>query len=282
MSEESIPVLEHDTYTFATSDDLLAYSDVGPRDGVPLVLLHSAFVDHTQFDALVPALVDGGHRVIAPDARGHGASANASRPFRQADDLAALLRHLDLGTPAVLVGLSMGALIAVDTAIEHPGLVRGLIIGPWWTGDVDAGDAWSVARAQAQSAALAAGDIPAWLDEFAAWIPGPTRTFADVDPAIVERVKAMALRTLMKHTPDEPDYRIPVEGLLARARSIAVPVLAVSGGLDLPGALVTVAAVVDAVPGARSLSMPEAGHYTAMEQPEEYARMVMEFVRGLG
>ncbi|WP_420711963.1 alpha/beta fold hydrolase [Streptomyces sp. MMG1533] len=50
----------------------------------------------------------------------------ATEPFRRADDLAALLRHLDAG-PAVLVGLSMGGVIATDTVLEYPELVRAVV-----------------------------------------------------------------------------------------------------------------------------------------------------------
>ncbi|WP_143673523.1 alpha/beta fold hydrolase, partial [Streptomyces griseiscabiei] len=84
------------TRTFQSDDGPLAYLDTGQESGrkagpgTPLVLLHGGFTDHRMWRDLVPALVAAGHRVIAPDARGHGASANASRPFRLTDDLAAL------------------------------------------------------------------------------------------------------------------------------------------------------------------------------------------------
>lgn len=281
MSRKSLSPSPQALDTFESDDGLLAYRDVGPRDGAPLVLLHSGFVDHTQFDDLVPGLVADGYRVIAPDARGHGWSANATRPFRQVDDLAAVLRHVDLGGPAVLVGLSMGALIAIDTALEYPDSVRGLIVSGWGMCAPDLSDPWSAALQEAQSQALAAGDIPRWLEAFAAWAPGPSRTLADVDPELIRRIKDMALRTLMKHTPDEPDYRVPVDDVAARARNIAVPVLAVNGPLDVPGVLAGVAALVDAVPDGRGVRLEGTAHYTAMERPEAFGEIVAEFVRAL-
>ncbi|MFJ6216711.1 alpha/beta fold hydrolase [Streptomyces sp. NPDC092296] len=268
-----------DLATFASDDGPLAYRDAGPRDGRPLVLLHSGFVDHTQFDNLVPGLVAQGHRVIAPDARGHGYSANASKPFRQADDLAALLRHLDLGTPAVLVGVSLGGLIAIDTAIEHPGLVRALVVSGRGLGEPDLSDPWSAALQEAQARALATGDIPGWLDCFAQWAAGPTRTLDDLDPDLVRHIKEMALRTLLKHTPDEPNHCVPVADVALRAKDIAVPVLAVNCALDTPGCLDTVAALLDAVPDGRSTQLAGAAHYTTMEQPAEFTRILMDFLR---
>ncbi|MBG7697666.1 alpha/beta hydrolase [Streptomyces sp. MC1] len=113
-----------ETRSFTTCDGSLAYRDVG--EGRPLVLLHAGFFDHSMWDEQIRAFAPH-YRVIAPDARGHGASSNATRPFRPADDLAALLRHLDVG-PAVLVGVSMGGGTAVDTALEHPELVRAVVV----------------------------------------------------------------------------------------------------------------------------------------------------------
>ncbi|WP_420714398.1 alpha/beta fold hydrolase [Streptomyces sp. NRRL WC-3744] len=116
---------EHsETLSFTTCDGSLAYRDAG--EGRPLVLLHAGFFDHSMWDEQIRAFAPH-YRVIAPDARGHGASSNATRPFRPADDLAALLRHLDVG-PAVLVGISMGGGTAVDTALEHPELVRAVVV----------------------------------------------------------------------------------------------------------------------------------------------------------
>ncbi|HET9168627.1 MAG TPA: alpha/beta hydrolase [Actinospica sp.] len=263
---------------FESGDGPLAYRDSGPRDGHPLVLLHSAFVDHTQFDELVPGLVDQGYRVIAPDARGHGQSANASRPFRQTDDLAALLRHLALPSPAVLVGLSMGALIAIDTALEHPELVGALVVSGRGVCEPDHSDPWSMERERAQTAALAAGDLAGWADGFSRWASGPHRAFEEVDPEVARRIREMAVRTLMKHTPDEPNHLVPVENVAGRAKDIAVPVLAINGALDSPGVLATVTALMDLVPNGRTTRIEGVAHYTSMEAPREFARIVTEFL----
>ncbi len=279
MTETSIPTAGHlrPYDSFESSDGPLAYRDAGPRDGLPLVLLHSGFADHTQFDNLVPALAER-YRVITPDARGHGYSANASEPFRQTDDLAALLRHLDLGRPVVLVGISMGAVIAVDTVLEHPELVRALVVSGRGIGEPDLGDPWSAARQEAQRAALSVGDVPGWLDGFAQWIPGPRRSLADVAPGVADKVKEMALRTLMKHAPGETDHLVPVDGVAARAAGITVPVLAINGAFDAPGTVQTADALLRAVPDGRTVLLDGAGHFTTMEQPEAFVRALEAFL----
>lgn len=68
--------------------------------------------------------------VIAADYRGHGRGPRPSAPFRLidvADDVAALLRHLD-ATPAVAVGYSMGGAVAQLLWRRHPDVVAGLVL----------------------------------------------------------------------------------------------------------------------------------------------------------
>ncbi|MFD9561014.1 alpha/beta fold hydrolase [Streptomyces sp. NPDC059994] len=146
------------------------------------MLLHNGFADSTQFDTLIPGLTALGHRVIAPGARGHGRSVNASKPFRQADDLADLLRHLGL-RQVVLVGVSMSGMIGVDTAVEHPDLVRALVVSGRGLGEPDLTDPWSAAVAERQHTAPAGGDLPGCLDGFVEWIAGPRRSLEEIDPA---------------------------------------------------------------------------------------------------
>jgi 3-oxoadipate enol-lactonase len=101
-------------------------------EGIPVVLLHGLTATHRYVVMGSRALERSGHRVIAPDARGHGRSAPAPDPAAyRYDDLASdVLRLLDeRGVPrAVLAGASMGAHTALCLALEHPGRVAGLVL----------------------------------------------------------------------------------------------------------------------------------------------------------
>lgn len=264
--------------TFTSDDGDLHYRDTGT--GRPLVLLHSGFADGTQWDDVVPRLARD-HRVIVPDARGHGASANATRPFRTTDDLAALLRHLDCG-PAALVGVSMGAMTAFDTALEHPDLVRALVLCGGGATLPGFEDPWTAKLSAAAHGALAAADLPAWFDAFLQWAAGPERAPAEVAPAVVERLRAMAARTLAKHFPGEPDHRVAVTGGAERAAEIRVPVLALNGDLDSPDFVERAELVARAAPGGRCATVPGTAHYPNMERPDDFCRAVEDFLRTAG
>ncbi|MGW9117620.1 alpha/beta fold hydrolase [Streptomyces sp. NPDC055663] len=259
---------------FETEDGRLVHRDTG--EGPLLVLLHGGFLDHGMWDHQVPEL-SRHHRVIVPDARGHGGSANATRPFRHTDDLAALLRHLDAG-PAVLAGVSMGAATAVDTALEYPDLVRALVVGGAGTSEPEFDNPWTQGVLAAQARALGAGDIEGWIDAFVLFVAGPHRMLDDVDRAVVARVREMAARTLSKHSGGEADPRVPVPDTWARAAGIAVPVLAVNGSIDAADHLALARRLVRTVADGREVLVEGAAHYPNMEKPDVFSRILGDFL----
>ncbi len=260
-----------------TDDGRLAYRDTGAGD--PLVLLHGGFLDQHMWHAQLPILAE--HcRVIAPDARGHGASDNATRPFRHADDLAALLAHLGVG-PAVLAGVSMGGSIAVDTALEHPDLVRALVVSGAGTSQPRFRDPWTLDVLGRWSAALAAGDLDASVDAFVSLGVGPHRVPEDVDPDVIRHTRRMARRTMSKHTKGERDWQLPVTDTWTRAAGIAVPVLTINGDLDSPDHLAMAEQLARTVADGRTVTVRGAAHYPNMERPAAFNAALAEFLREL-
>lgn len=96
--------------------------------GEPLVLLHGGF-GATELLAPLIGTLAAGRRVIAVDLQGHGRTADIDRPLRaelMADDIAALIEHLGLDRADVM-GYSLGGMVALRTAIQHPERVRRLV-----------------------------------------------------------------------------------------------------------------------------------------------------------
>ncbi|MEU1285939.1 alpha/beta hydrolase [Kitasatospora sp. NPDC005856] len=263
--------------SFDSGHGHLAYLDAGT--GEPVVLLHGGLLDHRSWTDQLPALLPE-HRVISPDTRGHGASDNASRPFRPADDVADLLRHLGLG-PVTVIGLSMGGTIALDLALEHPELIRALVISGNGTGESEFNDPWLGELAAEQSAALAEGDAERWLDSFTRLASGPYRALDEVDPEVVRRLKEMTRRTVAKHTPDEPQYLVPVTDTWKRLTGITVPLLAINGGIDSTDHIGLAERVVRTVVDGRAVTVEGTGHYPNMERPEEFNTHLLGFLRAL-
>ena len=105
----------------------LGYQIVG--EGKPLVLLHGGFGSVEMFGPNIELLA-ANNQVIGVDLQSHGRSPAADRPMRfetMADDIAALIRSLDLERVAIM-GFSLGGAVGLRTAIQHSDVVERLVL----------------------------------------------------------------------------------------------------------------------------------------------------------
>ncbi|HJZ01224.1 MAG TPA: alpha/beta hydrolase, partial [Streptosporangiaceae bacterium] len=105
----------------------LYYEEHG--SGQPLILLHGGLGSGDMYAPILPLLAKG-RRVITVDLQAHGRTADIDRPLRYetlGDDVAGLIRHLGVAQADVM-GYSFGAATALRTAIQHPDLVRRLVV----------------------------------------------------------------------------------------------------------------------------------------------------------
>jgi pimeloyl-ACP methyl ester carboxylesterase len=117
---------------FTVDSDGVALAGESAGEGIDVVLLHGLTATRRYVVMGSRALERSGHRVVAYDARGHGASAPAREPSaygydQLARDLAAVLDGLGIER-AVLAGASMGAQTALRFALERPERVAALAI----------------------------------------------------------------------------------------------------------------------------------------------------------
>ena len=106
--------------TFTVNGASLFYEIIGA--GPTIVLISGGgLLDHRLWNPQTAGFADG-HRVVRYDIRGIGRSTRPDAPFSHSDDLAQLLAALE-AAPADIVGLSFGAAIAIDLALDHPALV---------------------------------------------------------------------------------------------------------------------------------------------------------------
>jgi pimeloyl-ACP methyl ester carboxylesterase len=98
--------------------------------GPLLVILPSRGRDSEDYDAVAAGIAQAGFRVLRPQPRGTGRSAGPMKGLTLHDfarDVAAVIEHAR-GGPAVIAGHAFGNWIARMTAVDHPRLVRGVII----------------------------------------------------------------------------------------------------------------------------------------------------------
>lgn len=114
---------------YAPVNGLRMYYEILGAGDPPLVVLHGAYGTIESSRVLVPALA-ATRRVVVPEQQGHGRTADVDRPLsyeQMADDTVALLRYLGIAR-ADLFGYSMGGRTALQFAVQHPDLVRKLVL----------------------------------------------------------------------------------------------------------------------------------------------------------
>ena len=97
--------------------------------GEPLILLHGGVGEIQMFGEVLPSLAQN-QRVVAVDLQAHGRTADIDRPLSfelMADDIAALIKHLGI-EEADVMGYSLGGGVALRTAIQHPEVVKKLVL----------------------------------------------------------------------------------------------------------------------------------------------------------
>jgi pimeloyl-ACP methyl ester carboxylesterase/tetratricopeptide (TPR) repeat protein len=257
------------TATLATGV-VIPYVEQGPAAGTPVIFLHGVTDSWRSFEHLLPELPPA-MRAIAITQRGHG---DASRPatYRYTDmagDVAAFMDALQIRS-AVLVGHSMGSLVATRTAIDHPSRVRGLVLlggMPTIKGHPAVQELWDTSLA-----ALVDPVDPALARAFQdSTVATPIAT-AQMDTFVAESLKVPA-RVWQATFREFLDTDFAAD--LGR---ITVPTLVVSGGKDSFSRQQERNGLLAGIPGATALDYPELGHALHWERPATIAADVARFV----
>lgn len=244
-------------------------------EGRPLVLLHAGICDGRMWDGQFDALA-ATRRVLRYDRRGFGRTTQGAEAFSHVEDLAGLLNHFDLGR-VTLVGCSQGAKIALDFALTRAAQVGSLVL----VAPSVSGHAYSAApppQYEEIERAEAAGDVERVNElELQIWVDGPRRSPEEVDRGVRELVREMNHAALTSSAGEQLPPAVSAAGRLDEVR---VPTLIVVGDLDTPQTLEAAGVLARGVRGARLEVMEGTAHLPNMERPEEFNRLVTEFLQG--
>ena len=244
----------------------MAYTLSG--DGPTVVLLHGWTCNRRFWEPQIEALSTD-HRVLAPDFRGHGGSdvpINGYTLARLAEDVHEMMWALDMA-PAVVVGHSMGGMVAQQLAVSHPEDLSALVLVATAAADPDG----QLISGRIASDAVEAGYSDAFLRYLPGWFP------SDGDADLREWVKSQMLRTpervalgLVEDYRDF-DFRNDLPG-------IRVPALAVAASSDVSTAPARSEEIAGLIPGARLVTIERAGHFVQLERPGEVNTALQEFL----
>lgn len=257
---------------FDAGDVRIHYRVDGPEDGAPVVFANSLGTDMRLWDPILPMLPEG-LRIIRWDKRGHGLSTVPSGPYSMGaliSDCERLLDHLEV-RDCVFVGLSIGGMIAQGLAIKRLDMIRAMVLS---------------------NTAAKIGTPELWDDRIAAVQKDGVESLAD---AVMERWFSAQFRArpelelwrnMLVQQADNgyagcsaaisgTDFFTPTSGL-------RLPCLGIAGAEDGSTPPDLVRETTDLIPASKFHLIRRAGHLPCVEQPEEYARVLTEFLTGVG
>ncbi|HEX3115610.1 MAG TPA: alpha/beta hydrolase [Bradyrhizobium sp.] len=257
----------------------MAYLEVGR--GPPLVCVHGTLGDFRTWSAVFGPLSKQ-HRLISVALRhffpehwdGVG---DDYRMNQHVADVIAFIEQI-VPKPVNLMGHSRGGHIAFRVAQQRPELLRKLVLAEPG-GDLDATLDPSAApsalgaRIMASAEKVRAGDIEGGLQVFFDGIDGDG-AWARLPAAAKQQLRDNAFTLIGQiHENRRPFSK-------ADAQSIKTPTLFI-GGAETRGVLPAVTrALCPEIPGARSAMIPGAGHWMFEQAPQEFCRIVLEFLAG--
>jgi 2-succinyl-6-hydroxy-2,4-cyclohexadiene-1-carboxylate synthase len=267
----------------AVGDGVVEVAEHGPRHAErrPVVLLHGFTGDHTALAELAAALATD-RRVLVPSLPGHGRTGLREVSFgATAVAFGSMLGTRGIGAIDV-VGYSMGGRFALFWALEHPELVRALVLESASAG-VPTETARSARRAHDEALARRLEAEP--LAAFVAWWEAQPLFASQAKLPVAVRTAERARR--LGATPAALAQSLRGMGagaqpwLGARLGALDLPVLVVAGALDAKFAGIA-EALAEAIPGAMLRIVPGAGHAVHLEQPAAFAAVVRDFLDGIG
>jgi pimeloyl-ACP methyl ester carboxylesterase len=251
----------------------LHFLDPNPNGSTAVLLLHGLGATGSSWALQFDSLAEAGFRPLAPDAPGFGESPYDGHGWsisRVSDAMADLL--IELGVfHAHVVGISMGGTIAQQLALDHPAMIKKLVLV----------STFSVLRPKQLSGwfyflqrflIVHFVGLPAQA-EFAAKRIFPGQDQQSMRDLLVQQITRA----------DPRAYRAAMRSLglfdsSKRLKEITAPTLVVSGDRDTTVPMESQVVLVKNIPSARHVIISNAGHAVIIDQPEAFNAALLEFL----
>ncbi len=248
----------------------LHHTSEGLPSGKPMVFINSLGTDLRIWDEVVPHFTDR-YRVIRYDKRGHGLSDCPPAPYtirNHAEDLAGLLDQLDV-PQAILVGISVGGMIALDFTATWPERVQSLVLCDT-APKIGTAVLWNERITNLRQHGMGAMRdviLSRWFaDSFAANQPAAFQGYANM----LTRMPVAGYTGTCEAIRDAD--------LTEATQTITQPTLVLCGAEDMATPPALVSGLCDLIPHANYQKIPDAGHLPCIEQPVIMAQYIARFI----
>lgn len=253
--------------------ELPDYSVSGEGDAT-VYLLHGAYGCKEYWRYTARALVAAGYRVVAWDAPGYGISAvPAAASIPEMARLFARLVQATRSARHAVLGHSMGGMVAQKALDLHPDLADALVLSATTHTFDHSGPQWQAEFLRTRVAPLTQGRaIADYAPDLLRSMMGDVRDGPIVDHIVqhVRLMDGMAFQRAIEAVSRYLEHDVP--------RRLAVPMLCIAGELDTTCPAAVMRRIADMAGRGEFHEMKGVGHFGWAERPDEYLRVVLEFL----
>lgn len=253
--------------------------------GPPIVFVHGAILDHSQWEPQIEALSDD-YTTIAYDVRGHGRTGGSARePYSIelfAADLDVFVSTLDLDRP-LICGLSMGGCIAQVYAVRHSERLGGLVLADTFTPELLGRREW-VQRSLLLRATVPPVRILGYerVEKALVWLQKRLGAGVSGDYEKIERLRAQGPQLTTEEFAKVIRAVAGFHETAIELTSITVPTLVLYGEHESPFIRRHAPKLRAELPNVSVREVPDAGHASNLDNPEFFTRALREFVANSG
>lgn len=238
-----------------------------------VLLLHGIGGGKSIWADTLPALAAAGFRAAALDFPGYGESPGRPTLAAMVEAVGSLVAHL-AAARTVLVGHSMGGMVAQELVARHPGCVQGLVLACTSAAFGRPDGDWQARFVAERLAPLDAGLGMAGMAQRlvpAMVAPGASDAALQASIAVMARVP-------------EASYRVALQAIAgfdrrAALAAIAVPTLCLAGAHDRTAPPEVMQRMAQRIPGADYRCLADAGHIANVEQPAAFQAELLSFLK---
>ena len=260
-----------------------------PSSDITVLMLHGIGGGRQAFARQMQPLADAGFHAVAWDMPGYGHSAIVD-PYTFETLADECIELIDVLAPErlILVGHSMGGMVAQEVAARVPERIAGLVLAGTSAAFGESDGAWQRAFIDERTAPLAAG---ASMREVASQlVPGmlapeaPSDTSSDSSRDRSSQARTEAIE-VMAHVPPQT-YLLALHALLGFDRreqlaQLAMPVLLIAGSDDRNAPPRVMRGMNDRVPHAQFIEIERCGHLINFEKPNEFSAALILFLQAI-
>lgn len=247
-------------------------------EGPPVVLIHGMAASLRQWDFLMPKLAAQGFSAYALDLLGHG---DSPKPRNLGDyhadvlyeQLACWIDQLQLETPALLVGHSLGGYLSLTYALQHPENVHALVLTDPLYSPRQLSPIFRFLHKRPRTGIQFLDSLPAWTFDLAfQWAE-------KIQNPLPIPIRRQVLKDYRRTNPMILNIPRTVRDLTSQLEQVSHPTLVMWGSQDMTLAPASFPKIVNALPEAESFTFPDCGHTPHLTQVSTFNQQVLDFAK---